>query len=79
MAPRQTKGGKVITETDFIFLGSKITVDGDCSHKIKRCKPVPWKESYDKSRQVLKKAETVLYRQRSVWSKLWFFQVVRYE
>ena len=25
------------TETDFIFLGSKITVDGDCSHEIKRC------------------------------------------
>ena len=25
------------TVTDFIFLGSKITVDGDCSHKIKRC------------------------------------------
>ena len=24
-------------ETDFIFLGSKITVDGDCSHEIKRC------------------------------------------
>ena len=23
--------------TDFVFLGSKITVDGDCSHKIKRC------------------------------------------
>ena len=30
-------GGKVKTVTDFIFLGSKITVDGDCSHKIKRC------------------------------------------
>ena len=28
---------KVETVTDFIFLGSKITVDGDCSHKIKRC------------------------------------------
>ena len=28
------KGGTV---TDFIFLGSKITVDGDCSHEIKRC------------------------------------------
>ena len=40
---------------DFIFSGSKITVDGDCSHKIKRCKPAPWKESYDKPRQVLKK------------------------
>ena len=29
-------GGKVKTVTDFIFLGSKITVDDDCSHKIKR-------------------------------------------
>ena len=28
---------KVKTVTDFIFLGSKITVDGDCSHKIRRC------------------------------------------
>ena len=28
-------GGKVATVTDFIFLGSKITVDGDCSHEIK--------------------------------------------
>ena len=25
------------TETDFIFLGSKITADGDCSHEIQRC------------------------------------------
>ena len=25
------------TVTDFIFLGSKITADGDCSHEIKRC------------------------------------------
>ena len=29
-------GGKVETVTDFIFLGSKITANGDCSHKIKR-------------------------------------------
>ena len=28
---------KVERVTDFIFLGSKITADGDCSHKIKRC------------------------------------------
>ena len=28
--------GKVETVTDFIFLGSKITTDGDCSHEIKR-------------------------------------------
>ena len=31
----QIEGGKV--ETDFIFMGSKITADGDCSHEIKRC------------------------------------------
>ena len=33
----QIEGGKVEAVTDFIFLGSKITVNGDCSHEIKRC------------------------------------------
>ena len=33
---RQIDGEKVETVTDFLFLGSKFTVDGDCSHKIKR-------------------------------------------
>ena len=33
----KTDGEKMETMTDFIFLGSKITVDGDCSHEIKRC------------------------------------------
>ena len=33
----QIDGGKVETVTDIIFLGSKITADGDCSHEIKRC------------------------------------------
>ena len=33
----QIDGEKMETVTDFIFLGSKITADGDCSHKIKRC------------------------------------------
>ena len=33
----QIKGEKVEAVTDFIFLGSKITADGDCSHEIKRC------------------------------------------
>ena len=32
----QIDGEKAVTVTDFIFLGSKITVDGDCSHKLKR-------------------------------------------
>ena len=33
----QIDGKTVETATDFIFLGSKITADGDCSHEIKRC------------------------------------------
>ena len=32
----QIDGGTMETVTDFIFLGSKITADGDCSHEIKR-------------------------------------------
>ena len=38
---------------NFIFLGSKITADGDCSHEIKTL--APWKKSYDKPRQCIKK------------------------
>ena len=33
----QIDGETMKTETNFIFLGSKISVDGDCSHEIKRC------------------------------------------
>ena len=36
----QIDGEKVETVTDFIFLGSKISVDGDCSHEIKRRLPL---------------------------------------
>ena len=38
----------VETVADFIFLGSKITADGDCSHEIKTL--IPWKENYDQPR-----------------------------
>ena len=58
----QIDGEKVEAMTDFTFLGSKITVDGDCSHKIKNKQTnkqkttlVPWKESFDKSGQRIKK------------------------
>ena len=37
MTPWQIDGETMETVTDFIFLGSKITADGDCSHEIKRC------------------------------------------
>ena len=49
----QIDGETVDTVADFIFLGSKITADGDRSHEIKRL--TPWKESYDQSRQHIKK------------------------
>ena len=39
----QTNGETMETVTDFIFLGSKITVDGYCSHEIKRCLLLAWK------------------------------------
>ena len=38
---------------DFVFWGSKITADGDCSHEIKTISP--WKKSYDQPRQHIKK------------------------
>ena len=44
----------VETVSDFIFLGSKITADCDCSHEIKR-RFTPWKESYDQPRQHIEK------------------------
>ena len=37
IASQQIDGETMETVTDFIFLGSKITADGDCSHEIKRC------------------------------------------
>ena len=49
----KTGGEKVKPVADFVFLGSKITANGDCSHEIKTL--TPWKKSYDKSRQFIKK------------------------
>ena len=37
ITPWEIDGEKVESVSDFIFLGSKITADGDCSHEIKRC------------------------------------------
>ena len=44
----QIDGETMETMSDFIFLGSKITADGDCSHEIKTF--VPWEKSFDKPR-----------------------------
>ena len=50
----QIDGETMETVTDFIFLGSKITADGVCSHGIKKTL-APWKKSYDQPRQHVKK------------------------
>ena len=50
---RQIDEETVETVADFIFLGSQITADGDCSHEIKTL--TPWKESYDQPRQHIEK------------------------
>ena len=50
----KTDGETMKTARDFIFLGSKISADGDCSHEIKR--PLaPWKKSYDQPKQHIKR------------------------
>ena len=49
----QIDGEAMETMTDFLFLGSKITADGDCSHEIETL--APWKKNYDKPRQFIKK------------------------
>ena len=49
----QIDGETMQIVTDFIFLGSKITANGDCSYKIKTL--APWKKTYDKPREYIKK------------------------
>ena len=66
---------KVETVTNFIFLGSKITADGDCSHKITTL--TPWKKSYDKPRQHTKNRSISLLT-KAPYSQSYAFSVVMY-
>ena len=68
----QISGETIETVSDFIFFGSKITADGDCSHEIKRLlllgrKVMTNLDSIFKSRDITLPT-------KSVWSRLWFFQ-----
>ena len=60
----QIDGETMETVKDFIFLGSKITVDSDCSHEIKR-RLFPKRKAMTKLDSILE-AETLLSQQRSV-------------
>ena len=68
----QIDGETVETVADFIFLGSKITADDDYSHEIKRCLLLGRKVMINLDS--IFKAETLLCQQRSIKSRLWFFQ-----
>ena len=68
----QIDGETVETVTDFILGGSKITADGDCSHEIKRHLLLGRKVMTNLD-SILKSRDITL-QQRSVLSRLWFFQ-----
>ena len=55
----------VETVADFIFLGSKITADGDCSHEIKRCLLL--------RRKVMTKLDSILKKQRHYFANKGLF------
>ena len=68
----QIGGETMETVANFIFPGSKIIADSDCSHEIKTL--APWKKSYDKPRERIKKqrhyiANKGLYSQSYVFSR----------
>ena len=68
----QIDGETMETVSDFIFLGSKITTDGDGSHEIKRHLLL--------GRQVMTNLDSIFKSRditlptKSIWSRLWFFQ-----
>ena len=65
----QIDGETMETVTNLIFLGSKITADGNCSHEIKRCLLFGRKAMINLD-SILKR----LCQQRSIGSNQWFFQ-----
>ena len=76
VTPWEIDGETVETVADFIFLGSKITADGDCSHEIKRClllgrKVMTSLDSILKSRDIILLTEVHIV-------KAMVFPVVRY-
>ena len=72
---QQIDGETMETVRDFIFLGSRITADGECSHEMKRhsfCLLLG-KKTMTNLDSILKSRDITLLR-KSILSKLWFFQ-----
>ena len=66
------EGEKVEAVTDFIFLGSKITVDNDCTHEIERYLLLGWKAIANLDS--ILKSRDITFIKGPYRSKLWFFQ-----
>ena len=66
-----TDGETVETVSDFIFLVSRITADGDCSHEMIRLR-ASWKKSYDKPRHRIKK-QTYHFAKKGLSSQSYSF------
>ena len=64
-------GGKVEGVTDFIFLGSKIMVNGDCKPSNEKIF-APWKKNYDKPRQRVKSRDITLLTKVHIWNGMIF-------
>ena len=67
----QIDGETMETVTDFVFLSSKITADGDSSHEIKRHLLLGRKAMVNPD---ILKSRDITLPSRSIYSKLWFFQ-----
>ena len=68
----QIDGKTMETVTDFIFLGSKITAYGDCSHEIKRCLLIGRKSM--KNLESILKSRDITLPTKVCLVKLWFFR-----
>ena len=68
----QLEGKKVETVTDFIFLGSKITADSDCSHEIKRRSPLGRKAMTNLD-STLKNTDITLLRKVHIVKAMFFY------
>ena len=66
-------GETMETVTGFIFLGSKITVDGDCSHEIKRCL-LPGRKAMTNLDSILKKQRHYFANKGPSSQRIWLFQ-----
>ena len=73
---RQINGETVETVADFIFLGSKITADGDCSHEIKRRLLLGRKVMTNLDSKL--KSRDIILSTKALWSRYGFFPVVMY-